>query len=310
MFQMNDMALTVLIWVGVAAIAALVWLVVEAALTVRSARSTITELSERVEPTLAHVEQITESLKPAIDRLDPLMERASLTVDTVNLELMQIDKILSDTSNITGTASGAVQKISDVANAPANLASGAVDKLRSLFGQKTKETRVQNACKANDTAALGAVTSNEQTARSSKLVDEWSQVANKASKISEADKTQKADKKQDSTISQTKSEQTKKDSSIDYAVVNIGNTDLDIDEPTSGLKDGASSARKGEKNYPSVESSQSAQQTQSTAAVAPSATQTQPAQAAPQAQPNNAAQTKEDRIKEIDEMLDNSSFFK
>ena len=324
MFGMNDLALTVLIWVGVAAIAALIWLVIEAALTVRSARNTITELSERVEPTLAHVEQITESLKPAIDRLDPLIERASLTVDSVNLELMQIDKILSDTSNITGTASGAVQKISDVANAPANLASEAADKLKGVFGKKKKEKKVKNACKPNDTAALEAVTGNDAAAKNpaktSKLVDDWSKETTKA-KDNKVSKDNVPDEKKDTTTKNTNTNQSKKNSTIEYSVVSIDDSDedLDIDEPTNGSK---------EKTQAQPTSSQPAQTAQSAPVVPAQTTQTksaptQPAQPAP-TQPQQpqttksdlsnqldyTGQTKEERIKEIDDMLNNSSFFK
>ncbi len=142
---MWDIASIVMMWIGVAAIAALVWVLIEVALTMKKARKTIGELKERVEPTLAHVEQITSSLEPAVERLDPLMERVSLTVDTVNLELMQVDKILSDASDVTGKANSAVQKISDVASTPSNLINDAAKKLREALGKKREEKRVELA---------------------------------------------------------------------------------------------------------------------------------------------------------------------
>ena len=49
---MSDLAIQVLIWIGVAAIAFIIWLVVEGALTLRKTRRTVEELSERIEPTL------------------------------------------------------------------------------------------------------------------------------------------------------------------------------------------------------------------------------------------------------------------
>ena len=263
---MDWMVLTILLWVGVAALAALVWLVIEAALTVRSARSTINDLAERVEPTLAHVEQITESLKPAIDRLDPLMERASLTVDSVNLELMQIDKILNDTSNITGTASGAVQKISDVANAPANLANEAADKLKGVFGKKKNEKKVKDAIAAGDAAALEAAEGEGDVSEASRIVTEWAREARETVRnakpkapdeaAAEADKEPVED---DLPIFVDEAPAEDDEKPAVQSVFGHGiDDDMDIDEPS---------------------------------------------------EPKTEEQKKEERIRAIDEMLDNSSFF-
>ena len=135
----------ILMWVGVAGLVFLIWLVIEGALTVRKARQVVSDLSERVEPTLAHLEKITSELEPAMSRVDPLMERVSLTVDTVNLELMQVDKILSDASSMSGTANNAVQKISAVTSAPSNAINAAASKLRTTFGKKKVGKRAEKA---------------------------------------------------------------------------------------------------------------------------------------------------------------------
>lgn len=148
---MEDTLMTVLKILGAVGLALLAWLVVEGALTVRRLRGTIANLEDRIEPTLANVENITESLQPAAEKIDPLMDRVQLTVDSVNLELMQVDKILGDASQITGTASGAVKKVSDAAGAPSRAVNGAASKLRSVFGKKKNEARIENAM---ETASL------------------------------------------------------------------------------------------------------------------------------------------------------------
>lgn len=285
---MNGTVLTILLCVGIAALAAIVWLVIEAALTVRSARNTINDLAERVEPTLAHVEQITESLKPAIDRLDPLMERASLTVDSVNLELMQIDKILTDTSNITGTASGAVQKISDVANAPANLANEAADKLKGVFGKKRNEKKVADAIAAGDVAALEAVADEGDVSEASRIVTEWAREARETVRNTKPQPAQEAAEAEGAPASDGAGEAKTGDpeaanAGAQQAGASVApkaefghgiDDDLDIDEPTDAVRDA------------------------------------QTAQAVQTDRTPVSSQTREERIKAIDEMLDNSSFFK
>lgn len=102
--------------------AALIWFVIELALTVRKMRSTVTELK-------------TE-LQPSIDKVDPLMERATLTVDSVNLELMRVDGILEDVSNITSGVSKATDAVGTVTSAPLDIVSNMTKKVRSKFKPK------------------------------------------------------------------------------------------------------------------------------------------------------------------------------
>lgn len=107
-----DIALPV-VYVLVGAV--LVWFVVELALTIRSTRSTIDDAHKELTPTLQNVEKITaqvdpliahvdalvtdqidplltrvneiaEEAKPAVGRVDPLVERRRFTVDAANLE--------------------------------------------------------------------------------------------------------------------------------------------------------------------------------------------------------------------------------
>lgn len=176
---MWDIVVLVLMWVAVAAAAFLVWVFIELALTIRKTRSTVADLKERIEPTLAHVEQITSSLEPAIARIDPLIERVQLTVDTVNLELMQIDKILSDASDMTGTANSAVKKISNATSVPSKIFNGAAAKLRSSFGKKVSGKHVADTLSEARVNSLGTpeADSNEVQAstESVEAVRDWVQ---------------------------------------------------------------------------------------------------------------------------------------
>ncbi len=102
--------------------AALIWFVIELAITVRKVRGTVTDLK-------------TE-LQPSIDKVDPLMDRATLTVDSVNLELMRVDGILEDVSNITSGVSKATDAVGTVTSAPIDIVTNMTKKVRSKFKPK------------------------------------------------------------------------------------------------------------------------------------------------------------------------------
>ena len=69
-------------------------------------------------------------------RVDPLMERITLTVDSVNLEMMRVDEILADVTQITDTAASASTAVENVASAPAKAVTGVAAKVRERFGSK------------------------------------------------------------------------------------------------------------------------------------------------------------------------------
>lgn len=131
----------------VIAAAALIWLGVELAVTVRRARRAIDDVQKQVEPTLASLEAITESLEPAAAKIDPLIDRASLTIDAANLEIMRVDQILEDVSEVTDTLSTAANAMNDVASAPAEIVNTITDKVRGAF--KTRHA-------SPESSALGA----------------------------------------------------------------------------------------------------------------------------------------------------------
>lgn len=108
---------------------ALIWFVVELALTMRKVRGTVTEL----EPTLDNVEKMVTDLQPTIQKVDPLMDRVTLTVDSVNLELMRVDGILENISNITGGVSKTVDAVDSVTSAPIDIVTNMTKKVRSKF---------------------------------------------------------------------------------------------------------------------------------------------------------------------------------
>lgn len=137
--DINMILTVVFICVGIALIVFLIELV----RTVRSARTTIDNVQKQLEPTLAHVEQITNEIKPAIAKVDPLMDRVSLTIDAANLEMMRVDQILEDVTAITDTASNAVEAVDNVANAPLELMNNVSSKVRKVLKPKAASDEVQ-----------------------------------------------------------------------------------------------------------------------------------------------------------------------
>ena len=134
---------------------ALVWALVELIMFMRRTSKTIANIEDQVHPILADAKDITESLKPAVDRIDPLVERASLAVDAANLEIMRLDGILEDVNEITTTASQAVSAVDTVAQTPMRLVNDVSEKLRGAFRSKKASAESIALGEAGERAASG-----------------------------------------------------------------------------------------------------------------------------------------------------------
>lgn len=108
---------------------ALIWFVVELALTMRKVRGTVKEL----DPTIENVDKMVKELQPTLTKVDPLMDRVTLTVDSVNLELMRVDGILENLTKITGGVSKTVDAVDSVTSAPLDIVTNMTKKVRSKF---------------------------------------------------------------------------------------------------------------------------------------------------------------------------------
>ncbi len=165
----------VFICVGIA----LVVLLVEAILAIRRARATIDNVQKQLEPTLAHVEQITNDIKPAIAKVDPLVDRVSLTVDAANLEMMRVDQILEDITQITDTASNAIEAVDNVASAPLDLMNNVSAKVRNIVKPKAASDESKKL--------------EQQRVAAAKALDDLRAAEEKAGKAAPADFAVKSD---------------------------------------------------------------------------------------------------------------------
>ncbi|MBE6471136.1 MAG: DUF948 domain-containing protein [Coriobacteriaceae bacterium] len=129
---------------GAIALIALAVLFVYLAMLVKRANSMI---DAKVNPMLDDAKYMTTSLKPAIDQIDPLMERINLTMDAANLEIMRVDEILEDVSVITDKLADTTSTVNEVTNIPLNAVNGVASRVRGAFKSRNAGTT---------SAALGA----------------------------------------------------------------------------------------------------------------------------------------------------------
>lgn len=166
--EISEVVSQILPFVFVVVGIALIWFVVELAITIRKARGTIDSLEKQVEPTLTNVETITTQIQPVIAKADPLVDRVTLTLDAANLELVRIDKILEDVGDITDSASSATTAVEGVVNAPKNLVTSASNAVHRAFngGASIESKRLgHNKAKAAKAASDGEVAAYAADAR-------------------------------------------------------------------------------------------------------------------------------------------------
>ena len=138
------------------------WLVIELALTVRRTRTSLKNVEDKVDQVVKDVDEISTEILPAIKKVDPLMDRLSLTVDAANLEIMRLDEILEDVSTMTNAASKATKQIETVTNAPIELVNSVADKVRRRFGPKSASKKAMQ---------VGRVTAQTNNAITDSAVD-------------------------------------------------------------------------------------------------------------------------------------------
>ena len=83
-------------------------------------------------------EEAAKEVTPVLKRTDSIVDRAELTLDTLNLELLRVDSILEDVEQVTDVAGSAADTVGTLANAPTNAVVSLADKLRGAFGGKVR----------------------------------------------------------------------------------------------------------------------------------------------------------------------------
>lgn len=100
------------------------WAAVEVARTAREARSSIHETNSR---------------------LIPLLDKADVTVDAVNAELLRIDAIITQFEDAGAKVSHASGTLSEIVNAPAEIVSEVADRVRRAWKDRKRAAEVTDA---------------------------------------------------------------------------------------------------------------------------------------------------------------------
>lgn len=130
-----QIALIVLIVAGV-------WAVVELALVLRRTRGTVDSLDKTVgklndtiddvRPVINKLDETVENLQPAIQQIEPLLQRSTIAVEALSADLIEVNGVLRDVSQITGGVSSASSAVSNIADV-------ATEKVQKLFNKNHQE---------------------------------------------------------------------------------------------------------------------------------------------------------------------------
>lgn len=120
----NGVLLTVLLVLASLLCTVSVWTVVQAGRTSRSLRTLADDLDARV---------------------IPLLEKADITVDALNAELLRVDGIVSRIEEITDRVESTSRTVQGVANAPAEIVTDIADRVRRAWKRRASETAPHSA---------------------------------------------------------------------------------------------------------------------------------------------------------------------
>ena len=103
-------------------IVAAIWAVVELALTIRKARTTLGEVAQsandtigQVQPIIGKVDGAMDELQPSLKEVQPLLERVGTTLDSANASLGHVNGILGDVSHVSDGVASVTGTVKNVA---------------------------------------------------------------------------------------------------------------------------------------------------------------------------------------------------
>lgn len=120
----ENILLIVLLVAATGACIAAVWVSREAVLTLRELRSFTDETRER---------------------LLPLLEKADVTIDAANIELLRLDAAITSFEDAGARISAASATISEVVQTPAEIVTGVADKVRKAWKDRRHEAEAHKA---------------------------------------------------------------------------------------------------------------------------------------------------------------------
>lgn len=143
-----------------------IWAVIELALTIRRARTTVDSLDKTMgevndmlaetRPVVAKLDGAIDELQPALTQVEPLLKSANVAVDALTSNLIEVEAVVRDVSAVTGAAANAGNVVSGVADS----ASEAVQKLLGKFkpGSPDPERALNEGADSSREAVLTSAT--------------------------------------------------------------------------------------------------------------------------------------------------------
>lgn len=93
-----------------------------------------------VRPAIAKLDGAIDELQPAVKQIEPILEKASTTVDLINVDLVRVEGILSDVNTVTGTAPGVTDAVSGAVEHAASGVAGVAAKVAGkVTGKQTSK---------------------------------------------------------------------------------------------------------------------------------------------------------------------------
>lgn len=115
----------ILVILGIVALSLLVVILYRASKTMKSVQNM--------------AEEADKEITPVMKKVDPMVDKAELSIDTLNLEMLRMDAILEDVEQITNVAGNAANTVDSVTSAPVDAVTSIVGRLRGSFGSKRQE---------------------------------------------------------------------------------------------------------------------------------------------------------------------------
>ena len=133
-----------------------VWALIELALVLRRARGTVDALDktvaelngtlEEARRVVAKLDGVVDELQPAISQVEPLLKQADIAVEALSADLVEVNGVLRDVSQVTGAAGAASGAVSGIADA-------ASEKVQKLFGRARRADKPDATDRALEDAA-------------------------------------------------------------------------------------------------------------------------------------------------------------
>lgn len=118
-------AAAILVILGIAVLAFLVLILYRLSKTMKSVQNM--------------AEEADKEITPVMKKVDPMVDKAELTIDTLNLEMLRVDAILEDMEQVTNVAGNAANTVDTVTSAPVDAVTSLVGYIRGNLGGKRRQ---------------------------------------------------------------------------------------------------------------------------------------------------------------------------